>query len=171
MRINPDIILPVDLDNLVRGNSFIKSFAKGKTFEEVYNTCNTGSWLMYMYGRTEYPDTRKAVLIAAKCILEIKDKLDHQESITALIHILSFGLRTMDNLPAYIEFQNYDSCVEYLIIAIKYFDRDNSQVINSIIDAMANANLYHDDADDRKIARQGQADIFRENIKLEDFQG
>lgn len=56
----------------LRACSPAMSWASGKSWREVYDTCHRGGWLLWLYCRTNRFDNRKYVLAKASCAMHIK---------------------------------------------------------------------------------------------------
>lgn len=85
MRIREDIILPVDMSRLVFGDPDFIKWAKEKSFDEVYDTCPRGDWMMVMYINTDSPSYRKIMRVAGDCIYNVR-------------HLTSADYNTMRNI-------------------------------------------------------------------------
>lgn len=59
----------------LRACNVAMSWASGKSWSEVYTTCDKANWLLWLYCRTKRFDNRKYVLAKASCALLIKKNL------------------------------------------------------------------------------------------------
>ena len=79
---------------LIRLNacSAAKEWSKGKTFEEVLNTCHRGDWLLWLFVRTNPADRRLLFLAKGMCAETVIHLMKDKRSIDAVNAAKNYGL-------------------------------------------------------------------------------
>ena len=68
-----------------------KKWAAGKTWEEVYNTCDRGEWLCWLFWRTNPEDKRLLTLVKGLQANEIRFLLKDDRSINRVDTVIAYG--------------------------------------------------------------------------------
>jgi hypothetical protein len=78
---------------LVRFNACKEAieWAGNKTWKEVYDTCERGDWLIWLFIRTNENDKRLLVLVSAKCAEQVLHLMRDQCSINAVKVAIDYG--------------------------------------------------------------------------------
>ena len=77
--------------------SIAKEWAKGKEWEEIYNTYPNGSWLSWLFYRTNIvlnfsqEDFKLFVLVSGNQCLLIKNLIEHKNSLDAVYAAIRYG--------------------------------------------------------------------------------
>lgn len=124
-----------------------KEWARGKDFAEVYNTCHRGDWLAWLYQKTNPKNKRKLVLLGGLFANEVRYLMTDERSINAVDVCLRYGRGDAT-------------------------DNELSAASDAAWAAWAAASdaawaAASDAASDASLSKS--ADIFRENVKIEDF--
>ncbi len=72
-----------------------RKWAKGKSWQEIYNTCHRGDWLLWLYAMTreDNEDTLRLLTLAkARCAATVKHLMKDERSIKALEVAEAYGL-------------------------------------------------------------------------------
>jgi hypothetical protein len=68
-----------------------RDWAGDKTWQEVYNTCERGDWLLWLFAKTNLDDKRLRVLAAAKCAEQVIHLMDNERSVNAVKVAIAYG--------------------------------------------------------------------------------
>jgi hypothetical protein len=68
-----------------------QTWAAGRTFEEIYNTCHRGDWLCWLFARTNPDDLRILTLVKGLQANEIRHLMRDNRSIAAVDAAIAFG--------------------------------------------------------------------------------
>jgi hypothetical protein len=66
-------------------------WAGDKTWEEIYNTCHRGDWLLWLFARTNPDDFRLLTLAKAHCANTVRHLMMDERSTTAVDVAIAFG--------------------------------------------------------------------------------
>jgi hypothetical protein len=66
-------------------------WAGGKTWEEIYNTCHRGDWLLWLFARTNPGDFRLLTLAKAHCANTVRHLIMDKRSTNAVDVAIAFG--------------------------------------------------------------------------------
>jgi hypothetical protein len=66
-------------------------WAENKTWEEIYNTCHRGDWLLWLFKRTNPYDLRLLTLAKGHCAKTVIHLMKDQRSIDAVEMAIKFG--------------------------------------------------------------------------------
>ena len=79
-----------------------KVWAIGKTWKEVYDNCDRGDWLLWLYRRSNKYDFQKLTLAKGLCANTVRHLMKDEHSIRAVDAAISFGKGEMsrDQLDA-----------------------------------------------------------------------
>jgi hypothetical protein len=79
-----------------------RQWAKGKSWQEVYDTCDMADWLLWLFIRSNPDDARLRVLAAARCANAVRSLMKDERSIKAVDVALRYGIgdATNDELNA-----------------------------------------------------------------------
>ena len=69
----------------------IQEWAKGKTFEEVYNTCHRGDWLNWLFARTNPEDVQLLTLVKGHQANTVRHLMKDARSMKAVDIAIAFG--------------------------------------------------------------------------------
>ena len=67
-------------------------WAGDKTWEEVYNTCERGDWLLWLFARTNPEDFQLLILAKAHCANTVRHLMVDERSKNAVDVAIAFGL-------------------------------------------------------------------------------
>ena len=146
-----------------------KEWAEGKDFAEVYATCHRGDWLAWLYENTNPDDKRKLVLLGGLFANEVRHLMKDERSIAAVDVCLRYGRgeATDDELTA-----AWDAAGDAAGDALdaEWAAGAAWAAAGAAAEAAAWAAAW-DAAGDAAMAVsfQRSADIFRENVRIEDF--
>ena len=68
-----------------------KEWAEGKSWQEVYDTCHRGDWLLWLYRRSKGYDFQKLKLAKGLCANTVRHLMKDNRSIKAVDAAISFG--------------------------------------------------------------------------------
>lgn len=136
-----------------------RDWAEGKDWTEVYETCERGDWLLWLFARTndcpvDSPDFRLIKLAAGLCANEVKHLMKDERSVNAVDVTIRYGrgLATSEELSA-----AHAAASSYATAAAAY-----ATAASSYSAAAAYAAAY-------AAMQKRTADIVRSVIKLENF--
>jgi hypothetical protein len=66
-------------------------WAEGKSWEEVYNTCHRGDWLLWLFQRTNKDDLQLLTLAKGHCANTVRHLMTDERSIKAVDAAIAFG--------------------------------------------------------------------------------
>ena len=67
-------------------------WAADKSWEEVYNTCNRGDWLLWLFKKTNPDDLQLLTLAKGHCANTVRHLMKDERSIKAVDAAIAFGL-------------------------------------------------------------------------------
>jgi hypothetical protein len=159
-----------------------KQWAEGKDFAEVYATCHRGDWLAWLYQKTNPTNKRKLVLIGGLFANQVRHLMNDERSIAAVDVCLRYGRgdATDEELAAA---RATRAATRAAAMAAAEAAWDAARAAWYAAMAAAEAAWYAARAAwyaawaARGAARaaaedaalRSSADIFRENVKIEDF--
>jgi hypothetical protein len=128
-------------------------WAADKSWEEVYNTCNRGDWLLWLFKKTNPDDLQLITLAKGHCANTVRHLMKDERSIKAVDAAIAFGLGeiTKEELDA------------YAAVAAA------SAVAADAYDAAAADAYAYAAASAKKQNQQQTADIVRKYISIEKF--
>ena len=68
-----------------------QEWAEGKTWEEVYQSCDRGDWLCWLFARTNPEDIRLLTLVKGLQANEVRHLMTHPDSIAAVDAAIAYG--------------------------------------------------------------------------------
>ena len=68
-----------------------RNWAKGKTFEEVYTTCERGDWLCWLFARTNREDVQLLTLVKGHQANTVRHLITDKRSVNAIDTAIAFG--------------------------------------------------------------------------------
>jgi len=68
-----------------------KDWAGDKSWEEVYNTCHRGNWLLWLFQRTNPNDLQLLTLTKGHCANTIRHLMTYERSLKAVDAAIAFG--------------------------------------------------------------------------------
>ena len=80
-------------------------WAEGKSWEEVYNTCHRGDWLLWLYKKTNKDNLRKLTLAKGLCANTVRHLMKDERSVAAVFELIVAPL-----LPLLISFCCFWTC-------------------------------------------------------------
>ncbi len=161
-----------------------RKWAADKSWEEVYNTCDRGDWLLWLFKKTNPDDLQLLTLAKGHCANTVRHLMKDERSIRAVDAAIAFGLGeiTKEGLDA-----AYDAAYAYAAYAAAYaadaaaaayaadaaaaYAADcaaDAAAADCAADAYAYA-AYAAYAAARKQNQQQTADIVRKYISIEKF--
>ena len=66
-------------------------WAKNKTWEEIYNTCHRGDWLLWLFKQTNPDDLQRLTLAKGHCAATVLHLMKDERSINAVKVAIAFG--------------------------------------------------------------------------------
>jgi hypothetical protein len=66
-------------------------WAGDKTWQEIYNTCHRGDWLLWLFARTNPNDFRLLTLVKAHCANTVRHLMTDERSTNAVDVAIAFG--------------------------------------------------------------------------------
>jgi len=66
-------------------------WAEGKSWEEVYNTCHRGDWLLWLYKKTNKDNLRKLTLAKGLCANTVRHLMKDERSVAAVDAAIKYG--------------------------------------------------------------------------------
>ena len=68
-----------------------KEWAAGKSWQEVYDTCHRGDWLLWLYRRSEGYNLQKLTLAKGLCANTVRHLMKDERSLKAVDAAIDFG--------------------------------------------------------------------------------
>jgi len=68
-----------------------KEWAENKSWEEIYNTCHRGDWLLWLFKRTNPDDLQLITLAKGHCANTIRHLMKDERSLKAVDAAIAFG--------------------------------------------------------------------------------
>ena len=68
-----------------------KEWAQGKTFEEVYTTCERGDWLCWLFAKTNHEDIQLLTLVKGHQANTVRHLMKDERSLKAVDTAIAFG--------------------------------------------------------------------------------
>jgi hypothetical protein len=68
-----------------------REWAADKTWEEIFNTCYRGDWLLWLYKKTNQGDLKAFTLAKAHCANTVRHLMKDERSIKAVDTAIAFG--------------------------------------------------------------------------------
>lgn len=68
-----------------------KDWANGKSWQEVYDTCHRGDWLLWLYRRSKDYDFQKLTLAKGLCANTVRHLIKDERSLKAVDATIAFG--------------------------------------------------------------------------------
>ena len=135
-------------------------WAEGKSWEEVYNTCHRGDWLLWLYKKTNKDNLRKLTLAKGLCANTVRHLMKDERSVAAVDAAIKYGNGEIgeENLRAAAAYAAAAASAAYAAAA-------ESAVYAA---AVAAASTYADD-DAREANQKLTADIVRQTIPFNEW--
>ena len=70
----------------------VRKWAEGKSWPEIYSTCERADWLLWLFVRVNPDSVRERVLAAGRCAETVKHLMTDNRSIRAVEAAIAFGL-------------------------------------------------------------------------------
>ena len=138
-----------------------RMWAAEKNFEEIYNTCYRGDWLLWLFVRINPNDLQLLTLAKGHCANTVRHLMKDERSINAVDAAINFGngLKTLGKLNASAANSAY-SAANSTANAAYYAAYDASAAYDAANSAASAA---------KKENQQLTADIVRKYIPIEKF--
>jgi hypothetical protein len=68
-----------------------RDWAKGKSWQEVYDTCHRGDWILWLYRKSKGYNFQKLTLAKALCANTVRHLMKDERSVKALNAAIAFG--------------------------------------------------------------------------------
>lgn len=68
-----------------------RQWARGKTWQQIYETCHRGDWLLWLFAKTNPNDIRLLTLAKAKCANTVRHLMKDDRSKNAVDVAIAFG--------------------------------------------------------------------------------
>jgi hypothetical protein len=68
-----------------------KNWAKGKTWQEIYDTCHRGDWLLWLFKKTNPNDLQRITLAKGHCAATVVHLMKDERSKQAVKVAIAFG--------------------------------------------------------------------------------
>jgi hypothetical protein len=151
-------------------------WAADKSWEEVYNTCDRGDWMLWLFKKTNPDDLQLLTLVKGHCANTVRHLMKDERSIKAVDAAIAFGLGeiTKDELDAAADAAAYAAAYA-AAAAAAYAAADAAAAYAAAYAAAAYAAAYAAAADAaaaaaaKKENQQQTADIVRKYISIEKF--
>lgn len=101
-----------------------KDWSKNKSWQEVFNTCPRGDWLLWLYKRTNKGDLRAFTLAKGHCANTVRHLMKDERSIKAVDAAIAFGNGRINEkelavayavaYAAYVDYVDYFTYVAYV---------------------------------------------------------
>jgi hypothetical protein len=153
-----------------------REWAADKTWQEVYETCHRGDWLLWLFKETNPDDLQLLTLAKGHCANTVRHLMKDERSIKAIDAAIAFGLGeiTKDELAATdaaasaAAYAAYAAASAAYAAYAAYADATDAAAYAA---AYAAASAAADAADDaaKKENQQQTADIVRKYISIEKF--
>jgi len=75
----------------LRACNVAMSWASGKSWREVYDTCHRGDWLLWLYRRSKCYDFQKLTLAKGLCANTVRHLMKDERSLKAVDAAIAFG--------------------------------------------------------------------------------
>ena len=132
-----------------------KDWAYGKSWQEVYNTCHRGDWLLWLYRRSKEYDFQKLTLAKGLCANTVRHLMKDERSMKAVDAAIAFGKGEI----SIDELADADARAVYAAGNAAHAAYAAAHAAHAAADA--------DAADARKENQQKTADIVREVLPIE----
>jgi hypothetical protein len=144
-------------------------WAANKSWEEVYNTCNRGDWLLWLFKKTNPDDLQLLTLVKGHCANTVRHLIKDKRSIKAVDAAIAFGLGeiTKEELDAAAySAASYAASYSAASYAAAYAA---AAAADAAYAAAADADAAYAAAAAKKENQQQTADIVRKYISIEKF--
>jgi hypothetical protein len=142
-------------------------WADNKSWKEIYETCERGDWLLWLYSRTAHKDIKRLTLAKAHCVNTVRHLMKDERSRKAVDVAIAFGegKATKEEL-----------IIAYFAATAVYASYASYDVVHAVVYAVyisyaanaANAAAYAANAAASKEKNQRQtADICRKYLPFE----
>lgn len=71
-------------------------WASDKSWEEIYNTCYRGDWLLWLFNKTNPNDLQRLTLVKGHCVNTVRHLMKDKRSIKAVDDAIAFGNGEID---------------------------------------------------------------------------
>ena len=157
-----------------------KEWAQGKTFEEVYTTCERGEWLNWLFSRTNPEDVQLLTLVKGHQANTVRYLMKDKRSIKAVDTAIEFGegRATKEELnkaatAAWAAYVAFDAADRAVYNAAAYTAARAASYPSDVADSAARTASYAAADAHAAAARQANlqltADIFRKYISIDKF--
>ena len=155
-----------------------KEWAVGKSWQEVYDTCHRGDWLLWLYRRSKCYDLQKITLAKGLCANTVRHLMKDERSLKAVDAAIAFGKGEIsrDELDAAADdaFYAYAASATTADTAATYAAAAAASAATAAATAAAGSHAAShavdaasDDDATRKENQQKTADIVRESLPIE----
>ena len=168
-----------------------REWAADKTWQEVYETCHRGDWLLWLFKKVNPDDLQLLTLAKGHCANTVRHLMKNERSVKAIDAVISFGLgeitkEELDYSAAAADAADAAACAAYAYAAAAdasaadaayayaayaaaaAADAD-ADAAYAATDAAYAAYAAADAADAKKQNEQQTADIVRKYISIEKF--
>lgn len=152
-------------------------WADGKSWQEVYDTCHRGDWLLWLYRKSKVYDYQKLTLAKGLCANTVRHLMKDERSIKAVDAAIAFGKGEIsrDELDAAADdaFYAYAASATTADTAATYAAASAASAATVATAAAGSHAASHavdaasDDAAARKENQKKTADIVRESLPIE----
>jgi hypothetical protein len=149
----------------------LKEWAEDKTWEQVYNTCHRGDWLLWLFIRTNRFSVKRLSLARGHCANTVRHLMKDKRSIKAVDIAIAFGegkATTEDFSAAYLDayqvINNADNDVDYYAARTVIYENTAACSVDAVINIVEGA-IAQSIA--RKQNQQLTADICRKYLPIE----
>ena len=149
-----------------------KEWAENKSWEEIYNTCHRGDWLLWLFKKTNPDDLQLLTLAKGHCANTVRHLMKDERSITGVDVAIAFGegKATREELSAAAADANAAADAAYAATyAATYAADAATYAATYAADAAAGAAAAatYADANAKKENQQLTADICRKYLPIE----
>jgi hypothetical protein len=113
-----------------------REWAADKTWQEVYETCHRGDWLLWLFKKTNPDDLQLLTLAKGHCANTVRHLIKDERSIKAIDAAIAFGLGeiTKDELDSADAAAPADAAADaYAYAAIKQNEQQTADIVRKYI--------------------------------------
>jgi hypothetical protein len=146
-----------------------KEWAENKSWEEIYNTCHRGDWLLWLFKKTNPDDLQLLTLTKGHCANTVRHLMKDKISIKAVDTAIAFGegKATRDELDVAAAYVAAYAAAAYAAYAAAAADAAAYAAAAEAADAAAYAAAYAAAAEAKKENQQLTSDICRKYLPIE----
>jgi hypothetical protein len=159
-----------------------REWAQGKTWQEVYNTCHRGDWLLWLFERINPQDRRALALAKGHCANTVRHLMSDERSLAAIDAAIAYGEGRIDEKELKKAASDAYAALAVAVCAVDSYAADSAAdaaasfipsyaahcAADAVYAAAYNNNDDHDDSANAADAnRKLTADICRKYLPIE----